>query len=571
MTAIKPFYMSDKKIIINLSVAICDSEIKILESDGFHQVLEGYLSSIDDHSIDSLQEIKAALIDASQLTDIYKLLLVFSYEEVFRNTAQIRKVLKHRNALYAFTEKLYDFWRNFERYGIIYRRLRSVYQDNEALIETTEILTKTILSLYRKVTKNISGKSIHVYRQTPAGLNSGLIVSQSPWKNPEMYHMLEGIDFIDTVMLRTPFIGHSVMNTRSGVFQETKQFVLSDSHLTKRHWLCYPIKVGVLLAYVYFHRDYLHHGIALSNLFEPALIKDTLNRSPQLIFVYGDTNEGFDNQFYHDLKNDIYVGYVSRNAKNDYFGYMKKMLLTLHNVYMIDHHKLPIHGAMVSIVLDNNQTKNVVIIGDSGAGKSETLEALRIIGKDKIKEMRTIFDDMGTFFIKDNQVYAFGTEVGAFIRLDDLENGYAYKEIDRAFFLNPERVNARVILPVSSYETITKPHIVDVCLYANNYEDREISLRDFFSLEEALDVFRLGKRLAKGTTSEKGLVTSFFANPFGCVQKQAETEVLMQEMFSTLFQNNKSLGELYTKLAVPNQEQSGVVNAAQELLEKISS
>ena len=77
--------------------------------------------------------------------------------------------------------------------------------------------------------------------------------------------------------------------------------------------------------------------------------------------------------------------------KNDYFGYLKKMLLTLHNVYMINNGMLPIHGAMVKITLDNNKTKNVCIIGDSGAGKSETLEALRVVGGDIVKKYGNYF------------------------------------------------------------------------------------------------------------------------------------------------------------------------------------
>lgn len=569
MAVIKPFHMTDKKIVINLSVAVCDSELKILESGGFLQVINKYIDSIDSHSSDDLCLIKSVLLNNRQLIDIYKLLLAFSYDEIMKNTTDVRKVIQHRSALYHFTESLYDFWRHFERYGIIQKKLRALNQDNESLIETTEVLTKKILSLYRRVTKNISGKSIHVYRQTPAGLNAGLIVSKNPWRMPKEYGSLEGIDVIDTVMLRTPFIGHSFVNTRKGVFQEINMNPVSKMNLTLRHWLIYPVKVGSLLAFVYFHRDYLHHGVSLSNLFEPALIREYHNKKPDLIYVYGDTNQEYDNKYYHDIENDIYVGYVTRDKSNDYFGYMKKMLLTLHNVYMLDHGRLPIHGAMVSVKLDDNTSKNVVIIGDSGAGKSETLEALRFIASNEIKELNTIFDDMGVFFYQDNQIYAVGTEIGAFIRLDDLDNGYAYKEIDRAVFLNPERVNARVILPVSTYEMIMTPHKVDICLYANNYQDNHDSIVKFKDVQSAIDVFRLGKRKAKATTSEEGIVTSFFANPFGCVQQQEDTEQLLQSMFKTLFDNQIPVGELYTKLAVKGKEHSGVISAAECLLKEI--
>ena len=47
------------------------------------------------------------------------------------------------------------------------------------------------------------------------------------------------------------------------------------------------------------------------------------------------------------------------------------MLLTLHNLIMIKRGYLPIHGAMVNIEMKNGKQANVVIMGDSGAGKSE--------------------------------------------------------------------------------------------------------------------------------------------------------------------------------------------------------
>ena len=36
---------------------------------------------------------------------------------------------------------------------------------------------------------------------------------------------------------------------------------------------------------------------------------------------------------------------------------------------------------------------------------------------------------------------------------------------------------------------------------------------------EAIEVFKRGARMAKGTTTEKGLVNSYFANPFGPATK----------------------------------------------------
>ena len=134
----------------------------------------------------------------------------------------------------------------------------------------------------------------------------------------------------------------------------------------------------------------------------------------------------------------------------------------------------------------------------------------------------------------DGEVYAYGTEIGAFVRLDDLDQGYAFKEIDRSIFMNPDKINARLVMPVSPYKEIVKGHKVDLFLYANNYtevKEGENSIEYFATPADAIKVFKAGARMAKGTTSEKGLVESYFANPFGPAQKKKETDILIEKYF----------------------------------------
>jgi len=191
---------------------------------------------------------------------------------------------------------------------------------------------------------------------------------------------------------------------------------------------------------------------------------------------------------------------------------------------------------MVYIKLKSGGTANVVIIGDSGAGKSETLEALRVLSEEHICEMRIIFDDMGSLGLDGNgRVVGYGTEIGAFVRLDDLQPGYAYEEIDRSVFMNPDKTNARLVMPITRYHHIVKGYPVDMLLYANNYEqvDDEHPAIEFFSTPgEAISVFRSGARLAKGTTDEKGLVHTYFANPFGAPQRKEEHESVQSLILS---------------------------------------
>ena len=248
------------------------------------------------------------------------------------------------------------------------------------------------------------------------------------------------------------------------------------------------------------------------------------------------------------------------------------MILTLHNLRMIQKGGLPIHGAMVNIIMKNGKKYNVVIMGDSGAGKSESLEAFRNLSEQYVKDMKVIFDDMGTLLLnpKGGAPLGFGTEIGAFVRLDDLDTGYAYKEIDRSIFMNPDKKNSRIIIPIASYNNIMKGYPVDFFFYANNYDKAEDNELEFFSNpEEAIEIFKAGKRMAKGTTSEVGIVDSYFANPFGPVQKQKETDILIDRFFKEMFAKGVKVGQIKTQLGIKGMEKAGPMKAAQKLFELI--
>ena len=170
------------------------------------------------------------------------------------------------------------------------------------------------------------------------------------------------------------------------------------------------------------------------------------------------------------------------------------------------------------------------------------------------------------------EIKAYGTEIGAFVRLDDLDQGYAFKEIDKSIFMNPDKTNARLVMPVATYDEIMRGYNVDFLLYANNFsevKEGEKAIELFKEPEEAVITFREGKRLAKGTTSEEGLVKSYFANPFGPHQKQKETDRLLKYYFEECFNEGIKVGVIKTSLALKNMEKIGPRNAAVELFRLI--
>ena len=364
--------------------------------------------------------------------------------------------------------------------------------------------------------------------------------------------------------MHPPFIIYPKNTKREGIFKESK--INPIKYLREiNDCLCYPIYVGRYIAYCYFNIEYASLGVSLANLFTPVDRKD-LDKKPDIIFMYGVSNINVNEPLYYfDKKEKMYIGITPYNEKMTYFGYMKKMLLTMHNLKSIDNDELPLHGAMVSIRLVDGRKKNIILIGDSGAGKSETLEALKNILDEEVSEMITIFDDMGVI---DKDLIAYGTETGAFIRMDDLDNGYAYKEIDRAILMNPDQKNARTIIPITSLKEVIKGYNFDMLLYANNYEDKK-GIKIFNNYNDAIKVFLEGKRKAKNTTSEEGIVTSFFANPFGPYQKRKKVSKLLNEYFFKIFKRKIIVGEIYTRLGIENEEKSGPQSAAKELIKFI--
>ena len=139
--------------------------------------------------------------------------------------------------------------------------------------------------------------------------------------------------------------------------------------------------------------------------------------------------------------------------------------------------------------------------------------------------------------------------------------------MDRSIFFNPETTNARVIIPVSTYKDITRGTKVDMFLYANNYDDK-IGLHYFENSKEAKSVFVEGKRRALGTTDEKGISKTYFANPFGPQQKQELAEPLIDEVFEQLFKTNIKVGEIYTQLGISGSGE-GIKESARQLLDEL--
>lgn len=568
------------KAVLNIRERMCETAEELLASDKFRSVLDHCLENLKSKNSPLVCIFNKCDINEASVDDLVKTLTILvKYESnlvphIFENA---KPFLKDLDALANFVEYLYDYWRHFDRF---------IVNDSEGdrldkrpyrtFNETIEQLTHLIRTVYRHIQENITGSHPRVYRQVPAGAEMAVISlpKDIPYSDHK-YKKLNAIHVIRQMLIYPPLVIQQPMNKRTGHFKKIDQNPIDLVNLESDEWICYPAKVGKLLIMVYFHIEFFELGFSMCNLFQLAGDDDLLKK-PDALFIYGVPGNAIDGLskystvFYDDEKNGVFVGAIPNRPEFGYFGYLKKMILTLHNSIVMKNGNMPFHGAMVKILLQGNKEATILMMGDTGAGKSETLEAFRVLAEKHIRQLTIIADDMGSIELDENGCpIGYGTEIGAFLRLDDLQPGYAFGHLDRSIIMNPSQVNARIVFPVTKFETVIQGHKIDYILYANNYEEIDNEhpvIERISSAEWALDIFSEGAVMSKGTTTSSGLVHSYFANIFGPPEYKEVHDEIAAKYFESFFKNNVYVGQMRTRLGIAGYETTGPRDAATELL-----
>ncbi|MCA9407721.1 MAG: phosphoenolpyruvate carboxykinase [Candidatus Omnitrophica bacterium] len=580
------FEIIGNKIIVRVHEKVCETAGELLYSSLFREILWMAIEELLRRNSHLLNVFPDREVNERTLGKLIKCLAVLARNEDEINQDDRRacvEFLADRNLFNDFVEYIYNFWRKFDRFIVCDSMGRNwdkrPYRTFNATIGQ---LTNLIRGMYRDIQENITGNHPRIYRQVAAGAEMATIsVSHVVPFYDEKYEKFNAVAMIRQVLINPPLILNPSMNKRKGRFIKIEQNPIDFmNEFEPSDWMCYPAKVGTLTILIYFHKYFIELGLSLCNLFQMAEDKDLLDK-PDAIYFYG-VSEGvledlaeFPTVFYEDKKNRLFIGAVPRKDVFGYFGYLKKMVLTLHNSIMMQRGIFPFHGALINIQLKNTKNKTVLLIGDTGAGKSETIEAIREIGHEYIQDMFVIADDMGSIQKnKAGEILGYGTEIGAFLRLDDLKPGYALGQIDRAIIMSANQINARIILPITGYETVIKGYKIDYILYANNYEmideDHPIVER-VTNRDDALYIYREGTVMSKGTTETTGIVHTYFANIFGPIQYKEQHDELAKKFFQYFFDQDIYVGQIRTRLGLKGYESKGPEEAAKALFQLIKA
>ena len=579
------YEFNGNKVIIRIKGRICENSDELILSKLFLAVLKRCIEDLQKRGSELLAIFKSRNItddDIQMLVQTLFYLTKMKGDLVPNVVAGSDAFFRDKMLFNDFIENLYNYWRNYDRFIVCSTESADVEQRPYRIFnETIEHLTHLVRATYRDIEENITGTHPNIYRQIRAGAEVAAIATPAKIRFPsKIYEKLGQVSVIRQVLMYPPLIFNPPMNKRTGAFERVAQNPIEKLTIKKKEWICYPAKVGPLLILIYFHNQFAELGYSLANLFQLASEKD-LEAKPDAIYCFGVPESAvknlgkFKTVFYDDQKNGILFAAVPQNEEFGYFGYLKKMVLTLHNIVIMKSGEMPFHGALVELNLKSKKRATMLLIGDTGAGKSETLEALREIGKSEINDMYIVADDMGSLKkSKSGDLVGIGTEIGAFLRLDDLKPGYAFGQMDRAIIMSPNKVNARIIIPVAGFERVIEEHKVDYILYANNYEeidDEHALIERFKDPEVAYNVFKEGTVMSKGTTTSTGLVHSYFANIFGPPQYKELHDKIARKYFKIFFEKDIFVGQMRTRLGIPGYEQNGPLESAKELLKTIKN
>jgi len=373
---------------------------------------------------------------------------------------------------------------------------------------------------------------------------------------PGDYHELAHVPLTIAADIRTGVDYSTPSNKRAYPFYELAQNPLDLERFSVDDWVSVPLQVGAYLIVAYLHksRGCIEMEPGLLNLFPFANIHEIIaNRKPDGVFIFGDPNATFapqgsdENQlgYFYDEKNDLLIGMVPNSDELKYFGYCKKPILTLHNVLAIRDGDLPLHcGATRYVMHFDTQS-----------------------GEPYIEEMIIKADDMGRARLEVGsdgvtRPVFYGTETGAFACLDGFSEAAKVQMMGREVGYNKETgSNARQIIPVSSDEEMLRGDPLDVLLYMNNFElveEGQDTIQSDMSVDEAIAAFRLGERVAAGSThTHRGAKeASFWANPFPLLKELNGEEhtilhpalydkfIRIEERFINTFRDLTARGEM---------------------------
>ncbi len=418
---------------------------------------------------------------------------------------------------------------------------------SEKATSLSELILQTRRRLLRKVDMEKGVRRTHGLDASP-NVTAGEI-SGHYFNLPVDYVPLSHVPLTIAADIRTGVDYSTPSNKRAEPFFELHHNPLNLDTFNPDEWVSVPLQVGAWLIVAYLHksRGSVEMEPGLLNLFPFASVTDIQeNRRPDGVFIFGDPKaDPKDIGYFWDEENQLLVGLVPDRDELKYFGYCKKPILTLHNVLAIRKGELPLHCGCTRYIVRFDEEKSPYIA-----------------------EMLIKADDMGRVVLQkgsDDQIRPifYGTETGAFACLDGFSEQAKLLMAGREVgYNNDTGSNARQIVPVTEDIEVMNGDPLDVLLYMNNFELVEqgaYTIDTDMSVDDAMEQFRLGERVAAGSThTHRGSKeSSYWANPFPML-RDADGLPLHPDLYEQYLTNEEQFISAARKLVERKELRLGV-------------
>ena len=246
-------YLNRNVAIINFNASYARSSQELLSSSTFANLVRNFIDDLKINNEDLynyvLQNITAREA-AFEIVKLLRQLSVLSMSEVESD------YLNDKDKLLEFIEELYNFWKAHQRFSIVNKGFGNAISES-SFVQADSGFNQVIRSMYRSIEEKILGRKNSIYRQMQAGTNASMAIRYNVTKLSDKYEKLKNIPFIDSLMLRTPMLLHPRSNKRTGTFENREDNPIGSFTGNPDTWFCYPAKIGSLLAFIYFHRDFI--------------------------------------------------------------------------------------------------------------------------------------------------------------------------------------------------------------------------------------------------------------------------------------------------------------------------
>ena len=514
----------------------CSTPEQLLKSLAFARYLKIYKRAFIEN-LESRPENRQ--LEAQSKIEFIKHIKIRDIVAILDGKQTSRAKNEHDRELVRFLDGAFHHYRGRAYSRLVRLQNNVVSGDKETPNSVKEKVTRKALRLSKLILKTRRHMLQKVGLDMGVRRTQGMAVSPNVTAGEISGHYLNlPADYVDLAYvpltisadIQTGINYNTPSNKRALPFYELKHNPFDSTHFKPSDWVSVALQVGssLIVAYLHKSRGCIEMEPGLLNLFPFVDIADLkANRRPDGIFIFGDPNAGKkDLGYFWDEDNQILIGVVPNRDGLRYFGYAKKPILTLHNVIAIRQGEIPLHCGC---------TRYVMRFGEK-------------TGEPYIVDMLVKADDMGRAVLEadeHNVIHPifYGTETGAFACLDGFSEQAKILMQGREVGYNQSTgSNARQIVPVTENNEIKTGDALDVLLYMNNFsliEEDGCTIKIDMSVDEAIDNFRLGERVAAGSTqTHRGSKeSSYWANPFPLL-KDNDGTILHPELYEQ-FQDNE--------------------------------